>query len=393
MRISGEKRSLSMPNTEIFEPYARAIAEWFQRESFRLSWEGYSLSQLQDALELFRKLGHETSQEYFRNREQLFGDHATLDAFVSHLSTLQSHVLEDGALVQLPERFWMTREESIAQCLRSDAAFTEHPELQKLLADANYSFFTGKTMATATDTLDGRYDGMPHLVTGNLVLGYLVAAYILDKFNTGTQDFHITDLGSGSGSTIAGIVYGLSSIDDALSRKISVTITGVEGCDAHINILEDTMLPAIRDRVSRLNNMDVSIDVAYADITRHGLAWAPAHIITTNYVLHRLADRDKDELVRYAMSSGNQVALLVSDMFRNTSLINRSYFNFGMNGILNPGNHPEFMEYAMREHGFRVWSVGESSANDLSVPDRKLIQASDEALRNEMGFVITGYKT
>ncbi len=386
--------------TTSFAPFLNAFKRWFIQNRQRLTDEGYTETHIKEALFLYETLARNTDSEYYLNRREMFSDIGVMERFLDAWMGLYHNVLVSGKIESVPEEFIMTREEAIAQAARANAAFSKRPDLQKLLADANYSFFTGRTMATAKDLLeldlnDFYTEGMPHLTASNGAIGFIEGDYIVRLANEGVTSFITNDLGSGSGATSAGIILGLSDADARLKSKISVTLNLYEGCFAFYQGLLREMVPAIKERAKSFQNISLNVNLHYGDIQAiSGECVEGVQIYAANYVLHRLSDDFKRSLLgRIAdRTKGQQALVIFADIYRNTSKMpNRGYFNFSWNGLLNPGNDLGLMEKMIGENGFTVIK-SDRDLNQLGMVPPVILDACASAKMLEQGFLVVGYK-
>ncbi len=363
----------------IFTGYVNALKEWFVVNRKRLISEGYTETQIQDALNLYEELGCQTTNNFLEEKEDQTGLLEAMDELVKN-------VLESGAIKPLPKKFEMSRECSIKQCKTANEAFTKRPDLQKLLADANYSFFTSKTMTTAKGllnlSLDEMYDsGMGNLNIGNLSIGYMVKNSILE--NKEEREFHFIDLGSGSGATLASICIGIMEAKKEGVSDISITIDSYEACYAFKTLLENEMIPSIKEKLP-----DIKVNLHYCDLTEATFISLPNRIFTSNYVFHRITDDKKEKIIEQIKSTNiSKTYFFFADMYRNTSSMpNRKYFNFALNGPLNPGNDAEFMVSILAKNGFFV-DIPTARTNNIIL--KEVLELSDKARLEEQGFVLT----
>jgi hypothetical protein len=392
---------------DIFQPYHEALTRWFSINKERLESSGHTKQNIQDALSLYKELGKATTSAYISERKWLLKPEglgvkgSEPEEFKKTIETLQKNILTSGTISALPKIFWMSREESIAQCARADVAFTERPDLQKLLADANYSFFTDNTMNNGGE----RYvkartsKGMTNLDIGNSMIGLVLEHHLEMKLADGVRKFEIHDLGSGSGATLNKICDVLirelrkSEID---ATQLSVDVHAYDCCNTYLEKLRNEIVPAIKERAYG-NGININLHVHDIDLSVYedgfGTPDSAYKLFTSNFVFHRLTDQRKDELVKIISESANYVAFLFADMYRNTSgMPNRGYFNFGLNGPLNPGNDEYFMIKAMAKHGFRPHCFSDGKFPMPNELEAQTITNAENMKQLEQGFVVAGYK-
>ncbi len=385
---------------DVFGPYVTAAELWFEANKRRLTAEGYSERQLTEAVELFKELTAVTADEYFAHRSELFRDLGIKEKFRDEIRELQNNVLKTGKIEGVSEEFGMSLAESAAQCLRANSAFTLRPDLEKLLSDWNYSFFTGRTMATAEDMLTVELTrfytpGMAHLSASNAAIGFATRSYILNLVSCGETAFTISDFGSGSGATLAGIILGLSEADKLLEKEIEVLINSVEACHAFYEALEKELVPGIMHKTKDLRNIRVAMNLEYGDVQKNitALTVSGVQIYTLNYLLHRLSDASKEAILgKIGARAGKDAVIFVGDMGRNSSeMPNRRYFNLAINGPLNPGNDPKLLEGLMRQNGFPLTIREDYLCRIEGIPPN-VVGGCISARDNLQGFFMAGYK-
>lgn len=337
--------------------------------------------------------------DYLSRQKALNTSLESRTALLSAVREIHHRVLCTGEIRPIDDQFTMTVPEAELQCLRADLAFTLFPEIQPLLADANYSFFTGRTMATAKEMLqldlqEFYTEGMVHLTAGNAAIGYGVCAQLLARASEGQNEFVIVDLGSGSGATLAGITLGLREADKLLDTPVKVRIISIESCRSFQESLKDEMLPAIKAACGDMEKCRVELVSIQGDIVREA-SQLPATedlIVTCNYVFHRLSDSAKGEVVATLGGKSRNCAFLLGDICRNDSKMpNRGYFNFGLNGPLNPGNDPCLMEDLLRTNGFSRFFNEENLGDIAGIPD-EVVEACRKAQALRQGFIMMGFK-
>jgi hypothetical protein len=263
-------------------------------------------------------------------------------------------------------------------------------QVQVLLAQMNYSFFKAdSTMSSGIATLmkskktlqqleelsdqASLHRGMPHLDRSNAIMALLHGALVA----AGTQDLHISTVvvpGAGFGGTTAITLDKVMDVCRGEPSRIFPNFVSIEPCrDLYAGLVDFSELAqriisgdAELTGPGSLTNIEADILAALrerswnADTTNEGQALerAGSQQVTTflfNYVLHRLGYPQKVELLREINLQYQDPILFIGDLAYNGSNINRGYFNFCLNGPLNPGN--QRLKDALRETGYEVISL------------------------------------
>ena len=171
-------------------------------------------------------------------------------------------------------------------------------------------------------------------------------------------------MGSGSGATLGGITLGLDKAmrAGAVLDPRSTSIVGIECTRPMFEQLEDFGFEALRrlNEVSRgvLPSQPVSIEtpewqylspgqltLVYSGTAKavQALEFAPENtdgltVVTANYSWHRIPTVVKDSLVKTILGKSKNTVFIIADLVQNASVVNRRYFNFRDNGLLNCGN-------------------------------------------------------
>ena len=117
-------------------------------------------------------------------------------------------------------------------------------------------------------------------------------------------------------------------------------------------------------------------------------------VYTVNYVFHRISDAVKKDICKeIGKKIGEEnAAFFLADIYRNTSeMPNRRYFNFALNGILNPGNDPHLMEEVMINNGF-VRVITDRDMSQFKGLPKEITAACNSAKEKEQGFFMAAYK-
>jgi hypothetical protein len=281
------------------------------------------------------------------------------------------------------------------------------PDGTRLLADTNYSlYFSNHTMATAADLLQTGINDivetdtesqMPHLTRTNLAIGQIVQNII----ERADGKVSVTDMGSGTGATLAAIVAGVEEAGRQ-GHGGQTSILGLESNPDFYASLEQFMHKAARrlfDAHTGLNSETIDRlmdqpDLFEQTITFNGLAIVrgdimrsvehlaiPADqkdisIVTANYVWHRLTTESKRDVVK----SLDADIFLIADLAENASEVNRRYFNFGNNGPLNCGNLG--IEQLFEDEKYTVTTLSRENALQLGVHP-KLAKAIEKEASND----------
>jgi hypothetical protein len=201
---------------------------------------------------------------------------------------------------------------------------------------------------------------MPHLVISNIAIGEAVAATVIEA-SKNHLPVQIIDLGSGSGATLGGIVLGLDKAREMNAHVKNTSIVGIEGTVPMFNQLDDFSGVAV-ERLNEISEGDTfskrhvknpewemttpnelllicgDIPTALQAIDLTSTQSDGLTIITANYSWHRLPTMVKDRMIKTITSKSKNTIFLIADLVENGSEVNRRYFNFRDNGLLNCGN-------------------------------------------------------
>lgn len=305
------------------------------------------------------------------------------DDFRAALSQLEDDVRQ-GIINKIPPQFWMTELEGKLQVETADGAFSSlDPEVQYVMAMLNYETFTGKTMLTGTACLErGLQDGlvftqwdekdpeqaqMPHLQLSNRAMRELVRAIV--ERTPADLLVQLIDLGSGTGATLAEAVLGLCDGADPVAGSQLARIHGIEGSPQFVWELQGEFSMHVR---SLLDKTSASLYVDQFEIHEGNIPfvleklglevsnYASMTIVTANYVFHRLATPVKARIFKYLARHCENIIFLIADLKENASEVNRGYFNFRDNGLLNTGNIG--LRKLLGSAGFSVFDLNQSTA-------------------------------
>ena len=322
---------------------------------------------------LSQKSGRELGPAFLRELRE------TQDAFVA------------GKIRLLPPEYWMAPDAARQQVEYIDTLYRAlgdyGSQVQVLLAQMNYSFFKAdSTMSSGMATLIKSEQilqqleelsdqislqrGMPHLDRSNAVMALLHAALV----TAGTQDLHISTIvvpGAGFGATTAITLDKVMDVCRGEPSRVFPNFVSIEPCrDFYAGLVDFSEL--VRRMISgdveltgpgSLINIEADILAAlrerswHADTMTGGQAAGSQQVTTFlfNYVLHRLGYPQKVELFREINLQYENPILFIGDLAYNGSNINRGYFNFCLNGPLNPGN--QRLTDALQETGYHVISL------------------------------------
>ncbi len=317
-------------------------------------------------------------------REQTYPvDEATWDNHVTNV--------REGNVVLIPSRrLWTTVRLGKLQVEHADQILTDaQPGVEEMLAVLNYeTYFRGNTMAgpakqlvTTPEEAAQSKDvaGMPHLVATNWAIAQTVQ-HIFEQFSAErTGKMHLVDMCSGTGATLAAI---FNRMDIAHAKGLGVeperlSAIGIEATPSFIEQMEIEFMPLARQWFKNLGFKSAEIaelggepilpkssefqliegDVVKAferldlsDVSREDVV-----VATVNYGWHRIPLKKKREILDKLVVADN-VILIVGDLRKNGSNVNRGYFNLSNNGPLNAGNIG--LEEAMHAHNFITGTVG-----------------------------------
>lgn len=299
----------------------------------------------------------------------------------------------NGVIRLVPERFGMNSSEGENQVVFANSALNQIGQrVQLLLAGLNYATFTGKTMLTGAALLDPEtprdlsgwtekqlQESMPHLVLSNLAIGQLISAF-LRRANK-DDNFSIVDTGSGTGTTLAGSILGIENAVNDGAEFSGLNMVGIEGGRNFFDELE-AFSPTAQSRIPdgfisevetdtymfkgyklRLGNLnliygdilDTLKKLDFREVTRNGVV-----IVTANYVWHRLPSFVKQAIIDEISSKAPDSIFLVADLVKNGSEVNRRYFNFRDNGLLNCGNIG--LDEQFKSSGFKLFELNAETA-------------------------------
>jgi len=339
------------------------------------------------AVDFLARAAARTEAEYGKNRPDVLDS----PEFRQEIQRLQVNVAQ-GIIELLSARYGMRPQEGRNQVEYADTAFSSLGQrAQLLMAGLNYATFTGKTMLTGNALLAGSEEhdltgwtekqmqqSMPHLVLSNMAIGQIVSA-LLQRGKAG-ELFSIVDTGSGTGCTLAGSVLGVRDAMDKGFDSTRLSITGIEGgrkffdeelapfADVAIGKLPEVALDkTVHRKPTQHEVANGQFNLMYGDIleslkqlrfskeVQNGIV-----VITANYVWHRLPRVVKDAMIKEITNQAPNAIFLVADLVQNASEVNRRYFNFRDNGLLNCGNVG--LDEVFRFNGYRLIELNDATA-------------------------------
>jgi hypothetical protein len=306
------------------------------------------------------------------------------DDWTGHMANVRA-----GEIKPLPEEFWMTATRGKRQVRRADETLNAAaPGVEQVLAVLNYSlYFRPDTMAGAARTLakgpeeiatSQELEAMPHLSVANWVIGQ-TAQHLYEEISESREGgLHILDLCSGTGATLAAITDRLSMAQDlrhGMDGRLSVT--GFEATPAFYNALvRDYFLGAKpklealgigraemmslagfhnQMRSGEINLVEGDVVEGISKLDLSDISADDVVLATANYGLHRIPSFRKAQMISKLAEVENSV-IVVGDLRRNGSKVNRGYFNLANNGPLNTGNVG--LEEELEKHGYTARIIG-----------------------------------
>lgn len=286
--------------------------------------------------------------------------------FVDGLADLQEEMVLRGSFKFMPFDWGFTAGEGRQQVIKADRALgNAGHDVGTWLANFNYDYFTGSSMANGQDLLHATIDEvmarqgtekMPHLMRSNWAIGQIVSHIAARR----EGKLNILDIGSGTGGTVAAIVSGLKEA----GQFEGVSIRAIEPHPGFVGQLK-TFTPEIMAAIHEVDpdfryvdDEDAkqvesgSFGIIHANMLDavdmlKGMPNGPKDVtvITSNYAQHRIPTLYKklflQKLERNLGQAGRKdvnVAALVFDLWANGSNFNRLSANFWPNGIFNTGN-------------------------------------------------------
>ncbi len=305
------------------------------------------------------------------------------------------------------EQYRTTAAEGIRQVRAANALLTgEEDGVESEISRYNYGgcFFGKGTMADASRTLlrgdtdklieNDEHTAMPHLSISNYVIGQTIASVM--KFAQGREDVkvRIFDYGSGHGATLSAIFSSINRFG-AVVDPSRVAFSAIETTKPFFDKLQNFVrnkrrgAPSIGLKVSKARNGSNDFSrfgflttvfgdapAAFKRLIKEGMGGKHEIIVLDgNYVNHRLPDNKKTEILGSVRECEN-VVIAFGDLIRNTSIINRGFFNRGANGPVNCGN--EQLREILEAEGFEII--------DLNVETPELLEESlaDRMVRDDI---------
>lgn len=338
------------------------------------------------------------------------------DDWASHMANVRA-----GEIKTLATEFWMTPTRSKRQVRRADEVLSAAtPGVEQVLAALNYSlYFRPDTMAGAARTLardpeeiatSQELEAMPHLSVANWVIGQ-TAQHLYEKISEGPEGgLHVLDMCSGTGATLAAITDRLSQaqrLGHDMGGRLSVT--GFEatpafyaaligdyllGAKSKLEALEvgrAEMMPLAnfhnQMRSGEINLVEGDVVEGIAKLDLSDISKDDVVLATANYGFHRIPSPRKAQIIRKLAEVENSV-IVIGDLRKNGSNVNRGYFNLANNGPLNTGNVG--LEEELERHGYTARIIGREWFKPPYVDDVLRDRLHDE-LEND-GFVTIAVK-
>jgi hypothetical protein len=363
--LTQQRRIASSFEEDVFGPYMVAMAQHGRR---RLATKLTRPETLTGALDVMAGLYQQAAEDY---------GPVFLKLSSAQLWEHQQNVLH-GRIVPLPERAWVTAEQGGCQAERANRALAGVGPLVRMeIVALNYgAVFTNDTMANASLTLHrndireltttSSVEAMPHLTVANYGIGQSVATFVNNAMSMGRKA-RIIEIGSGPGGTLAAVIDSICQ-DAPTIGPSNLSIIALEATPEFYEQL--TTFAKSDDGARRLNLSVACANAQGAEIGRAGTLTAvygdaleairnaiwvndddAINVVTANYSLHRMPMNAKREMFGLLRRLPH-VALLIGDLWDNSSELNRKYFDLAVNGPLNPGN-VGLME-VLRSNAFHV---------------------------------------
>ncbi len=317
--------------------------------------------------------------------------------FQQELSELQQRATTGDISTLISNTYWMSPEVAEQQVRFADqmlCALGEHAtKIQVILANMNYSFFKPNASMTngesvlrqfediftklgqLTDESD-RSSGMPHLVRSNAIMATIVNELV----SRGDHNACIKSViapGAGYGATPGAALALLLKTCGGFDFPAMPNMLSIEPSPDFFKGLEDTTKVA-RDMLTRSGaNNPGTIENFHGDILSvlkeraaqfaSGPTYNPDFqsqgqqptAFLFNYVLHRMSTAQKAELFALIAEQFEEPLILIGDLAKNGSVINRGYFNYAFNGPLNAGNIE--LHKTLEQAGYTVMPLAELS--------------------------------
>ena len=365
----------------------------------------------------------------FTNSEQAYRDNGGMKGYQVRPLTDDSAALAEhhenvrnGEIVLLDPDFWATQSFGETQVTAADIAlgdvFDERAKsVQAVLAALQYGrYFNAKTMADGTltiaradvnDLLESEsLEAMNHLSITNWAIGHTVSTIYESLARMSGRDAHlnIVDLCSGSGATFAAITNSLKRARDN-SQEDSMPTLSASAIDVTPELFLELMDFAHRDFATRSLFREVGVAVHKTEVADGKLQLIngdvvetilsddgtelfgkrrknQVHVVAANYGWHRLSTEAK-QLMLQSFADQENMVLVIGDLSRNGSAVNRGYFDLSANGPLNTGN--QGLTQLMEGAGFKVVDIQKQKPRDL---DQRLRDRILEEEGNDMHFWI-----
>lgn len=341
------------------------------------------------AMRCFADSACSADEVYFRGRPHLKEDGKSRTDFLAAMATFQETAAR-GEIVLLDARYEMTAAEGEELARYANTNLGKYTEqVEQVLAAINYARFTPNTMKSGADILNqfgnttelfkwnaaGDFAQMPHLTISNYGIASVVAGVFSADWGNNAQVI-LQDLGSGTGATLGAAYLAAAEVVKTRATPTSnrIRFFGTEPNPTFYAVLNGEFSRVLSGHTTRLgldrspNTFSVMLDNstlvarATSNELRATAAGGSVTVILGNYVFHRIPTVQKEKAIAALAALPGDVIVVVGDLVRNASVVNRRYFNFRDNGLLNPGNI-DLPEIFMA-NGFQLTSVEKSCRPD-----------------------------
>jgi hypothetical protein len=333
-------------------------------------------------------------------------DFAQIDDFKNELSALQERAKQGDISTLISEQYRMPANVAEQQVRYMDSLLSQLGEhataVQVVLANMNYSFFKpNASMTTGEITLrqfeqlfeklgsltdeGNRAQGMPHLVRSNAIMAAIVDALVARS----SDDKRINSViapGAGYGATPGAAFALLLKTCGAMVAPPMPNVLSIEpspdffsGLQETTRVAQDMLTNTGAINPGRIENFHgdiISVLKQHAESFAQGgeynpdlsrLGQQPA-VFLFNYVLHRLGSAQKQELFKLIAEKFEEPLILIGDLAKNGSVINRGYFNYAYNGPLNAGNID--LRSDLESSGYQVMTLAEFATRHPTLTDK-----------------------
>ena len=316
------------------------------------------------------------------------------------------------------EGLWYPPALATTQVLTADYALSRYPSsVLAGIASGNYQTWGPEMMADIKTTLAGLsdpnkpkdFESMPWLQLTNesssLVLGE-VNKYLLGKKGA----LHVFELGAGTGPGIATMLRQLAISKGAKGEGLGadrISFTAIETTPQFGDAISRYMLD--ENTIVMLKELGLTFDDAtddfmelqrgearlirgdilgslakgdYSEVQHDDICY-----VNLNYVAHRIPMLQKAEIIDEFTKMSDNTIVVVSDLWENSSEVNRGYFDLSTNGPLNAGNIG--LENLLRDKGFTVLTLTKDFRPDYISED--ILNQVATQLEND-GKVVIAYR-